>query len=66
MQLLLRKQIVFNETSDVRNILDVEPSKLLCSAVTMILLVALEFLLIFFSFGAPLIVVMILKCRFSS
>ena len=40
---------MFNETSDVRNILDVEPSKLPCSAVTMILVVALVFLLIFFS-----------------
>ena len=39
---------MFNETSDVRNILDVEPSKLPCSAVTMILVVALVFLLIFF------------------
>ena len=40
---------MFNETSDVRNILDVEPSKLPCSAVTMILLVALVFLLTYFS-----------------
>ena len=49
MQLLLRKQRVFNETSAVRNILDVVPSKLPCSAVTMILLVALVFLLTCFS-----------------
>ena len=39
---------MFNETSDVRNILDVEPSKLPCSAVTMILVVTLVSLLIFF------------------
>ena len=43
---------MFNETSDVRSNLDVEPSKLPCSAVTMILLVALVFLLIFFGGGS--------------
>ena len=40
---------MFNETSAVRSNLDVEPSKLPCSAVTMILAVALVFLLTCFS-----------------
>ena len=58
---------MFNETSAVRNILDVEPSKLPCSAMTNDhdLSGGIGILVNFF-FGAPLIVVMILKCRFSS